>query len=458
MTPAIDRAEPPPHARVAIPRAAGWPVLGVLYQLRRDPLGSLTAIARQGDAVVVPAIDRMLLVNRPEYVEHVLQRNQKNYRKGAWYARFKPLLGEGLITSEGDAWRHQRQLAQPAFAHERLADFAATMVGCTASMLDRWESCAATSVPLDVHRETVRLTLTILGRTVLDVDLAAACEPVRDAFAVALEITNHRVYALLPAPLPLPTPRNRRYRRALTALRETVQAIVRARRGLGGTGADVLTLWIHDGRPGSAGLTDSHLIEALATMLVVGHETTALVLTFLWYLLSLHPAANETMRAEIAAVLGDRPPTAADLPRLRYTEMILHETMRLFPPVWILGRQAIERDSIGPYDVAAGATIMVSPYLLHRHPAYWPNPEGFDPERFAPGREAERPRFAYVPFGAGARQCLGTHYALMEMLIITAMVAQRYRLDLTSGYRLVLDPSVTLRPRSAVTVTLTRRR
>jgi len=282
-------------------------VLGVLYQLRRDPLGSLTAIARQGDAVVVPAIDQMLLVNRPEYVEHILQRNQRNYRKGAWYARFKPLLGEGVITSEGDAWRHQRQLAQPVFAHERLPDFAATMVGCTASMLDGWESLA-TCAPLDVHREMVRLTLTILGRTVLDVDLAAECEPIRDALAVALEITNRRVYSPLPTPLSFPTPRNRRYRRALTVLREAVHAIVRARRRLGGTGADLLSVWMQDGRPGSTGLSDSHLIDAITTMLVVGHETTALVLTFLWYLLSLHPAANRAMRAEIAAVLGDRSP------------------------------------------------------------------------------------------------------------------------------------------------------
>jgi cytochrome P450 len=422
--------------------------------LRRDPLGFVDRLAREfGDVVLLrmgPV--RLYVLFHPDHVRHVLQENHQNYVKGPIIARTKVLIGDGLFTSEGSLWRRQRRLAQPAFHRARVAGFVETMVRATAERLARWD--AAAGGVLDVAAEMSDLTLTVVGRTLFGQDLADRAADAGRALRVALEFTAARTMSWLALPLAVPTPRHRAFRAALAALDALVFELIASRRD-GAERGDLLSMLVaaRDEETGE-GMTPRQLRDEVMTFFLAGHETTAVALAWTWSLLARHPEVEARLGAEVDAVLGDRPPTFADLPQLPLARMVVEEAMRLYPPVWGIGRQAIRADSIGGFPLPPGALVNLSPWVTHRHPDFWPEPERFDPDRFAPDRPDPRSRFAYFPFSRGPRQCIGETFALVEAQIVVAMVVQRFRLGLAAGH--VAEPEVhlTLRPRGGLPMTV----
>lgn len=442
--------------RVA-PGPRGNLLLGSLPDYQRDPLNLfMNAALEYGGIVRFRMGPRNIhLITDPDSIKYVLQDNNRNYHKSVSYEKTKPMLGEGLLTSEDDFWRRQRKLAQPAFHRQRIGAFATTMTEATATMLDRWQSAAEQSQPLDIAREMMRLTLTIVGLTLFSSDVSGAAETVGRALTVALEHTNQRMQAIFDLGEKLPTRENRRFAAAIQMLDRVVYGMIEQRRRSGEDTGDLLSMLLHstDAETGES-MSDRQLRDEAMTIFLAGHETTANALAWTWYLLSKHPEVARRLRAEVDQVLGDRVPTIEDLPRLRYTEMVLYESMRLYPPAWAIGRNSIAADEIGGCSIPPDSIIALSPYVTHRLPAYWDNPEGFDPDRFTPERSAGRPRFAYFPFGGGPRLCIGNNFAMMEAQLVVAMVAQRYRLELVPGQIVDPEPMITLRPRNGVLMTV----
>jgi cytochrome P450 len=433
--------------------------LGDLRAIQRDPLGTfLKGRERYGDVVRFRGgIWYAYLVSHPDDIKHVLQDNNQNYRKGFSYEILKPVLGLGLLTNEGESWLTQRRLAQPAFHRQRVARYAGLMVDSVEAMLARWDARPQPSQPVDVFAEMTRLTLEVVTRTLLGGDPGEGLDEVAGAVAELQEHVNYRATHLFSLPEKYPTPRNRRFHRRLRVLDATVYGIIERHRsdlrgrpagGGPGAGADLLTMLLQarDADSG-AGMSDRQLRDEVMTIFLAGHETTANALTWTWFLLSRHPEAELRLHDELDAVLGGRRPEYADLARLSYTRMVLEESMRLFPPAWAVGRYAVGGDEVGGFDIPAGSQLLMSQYVTHRHPAFWDRPETFDPERFTPEKAASRPRFAYFPFGGGPRMCIGADFAMIEAQLALATVAQRYRLRLVPGHKVVPDPLVTLRPR-----------
>jgi len=456
---------PSPYWRRVSPRANGF-APGPWYHspwaweaaFRIDPIDYLLASFRTfGDVVCTRALPfRSLFLAHPEHIKHVLQDNARNYVKGIVIAKLKVLIGEGLFTSEGDFWRRQRRLAQPAFHRDLLIGFVTTMTRTTATMLDRWEVRARTATPFDVAADMSALTLGIVGRALFSRVLDGDADEVGQALTAALAIVNERAIRFLPSPLWWPSAANRRLRHSIAVLDRVVYDIVEARRRTDRQDADLLAMLLvaRDEETG-AGMTDRQLRDEVMTFLLAGHETTAVALTWTWYLLDQNPAVAERLRAEVAAAIGTRTPTVEDLPRLRYVRMVIEEAMRLYPPVWGFMRQAIGPDEVGGFTIPKRSVVTISPYVTHRHPAFWDDPERFDPERFAPERVRSRPRFAYLPFSGGPRLCIGNEFALMEAQLVVAMTLQRYRLRLVPGTRVVPESRLTLRPRDGLPMVAT---
>jgi len=424
---------------------------------RPNPIDYLLASFRTfGDVVCTRAVPfRSLFLVHPDHIKHVLQDNARNYVKGIVIAKLKVLIGEGLFTSEGDFWRRQRKLAQPAFHRQRLGGFVATMVDATRTMLDRWAVRARSGTVFDVASEMSRLTLGIVGRTLFSRNLDDEADEVGHTLAETLALVNDRTMRFLPSPLWWPTRENRRLRRTIGVLDRVVYDIIEARRRTGEPHEDLLDMLLRarDEETGE-GMTDRQLRDEVMTFVLAGHETTAVALSWTWYLLDRHPAVAERLRAEVTGALGDRTPTIDDLPRLQYARMVVEEAMRLYPPVWGFFRQALGPDTVGEHTVPKGALVLISPYLTHRHPRFWDDPERFDPERFIPERVRERPRFAYLPFSGGPRLCIGNEFALMEAQLAVAMTVQRYTLRLVPGARVEPESRVTLRPRGGLPMTV----
>ncbi|MCC7380571.1 MAG: cytochrome P450 [Deltaproteobacteria bacterium] len=446
------------NAKTAPGPEATFDVRGVL-DAYRDPLTRLFDLqTRYGDVVRVRfGWLQYFLINDPEGVRHVLVENHRAYKKSRNYDGLRHLLGNGLLTSEGEAWRQQRKLAQPAFHRERLAGFAAVMARCTEDLLERW-SRADAGKPVDLHREMMRLTFRVVGLTLLSAELDGEAKAFGDALNVALEWGNQYVESLVRIPLWVPTRSNLRFRQARRVIDDLVLRIIAERRALGEAGDDLLGMLMSArGDDGQPGMSDQQLRDELVTLVLAGHETTANALSFTLYLLSRHPMVRARVEQEVAEVLGGRAPTWSELPRLGYVTRVIEESMRLYPPAWIIERDALEDDVVAGYRVPKGATVGFPAYTLHRHPEYWSNPEGFDPDRFDPALAATRPKHAYLPFGGGPRTCIGNAFAMMEMQVILPMIVQRFRLDLAPGFRLELDPSITLRPKRGIPVKISER-
>jgi cytochrome P450 len=434
------------------PGPRGHVLLGSLPEVRRDPIRMFLEAFHEHGEVVRFRFGPMVghLVSSPEGVNHVLAENNKNYGKRTrGYRNLRYVLGNGLLTSEGEFWKRQRRIAQPAFHRQRIAGFAGAMVRAAEDAAASLESRRGADV--DMHQEMMRLTLRIVGETLLAYDPSDAASEVGAALHFLLSIANRRASSVLHLPPRVPTFENLRFRRALATLDEVVLRIIAERRRNPGDRGDLLSM-LMESRDEDTGqsMDDRQLRDEAMTIFLAGHETTANALAFTWLLLSRHPATFRELRAELSQVLGGRGPTLADLPRLTLTRRILQESMRLYPPAWIIGRSVIGPDEIGGYEIPARSILFVSPYVVHRHPALWENPEGFDPQRFA----QEPPRGAYFPFGGGPRMCIGNGFASMEAELALATIAQRVRPDLVPGHRVELEPSITLRPRYGLRMTI----
>lgn len=443
------------------PGPSGLPLLGSLFEARRDPLRFVQTMARtHGDiAHYRIATYTGYHVNHPDYIQHVLQGNHRNYSKANYnYEMLKPVLGEGLITSTGDEWLHQRRLMQPAFHRERLARFGSVATRATLDMLERWDVIAARGQPLDAWDEMMRLTLRIVGESLFSVKVGAGADTIGTAFTVLNEDVAYRLRDVVVPPLWVPTKRNRAFKNARAQLDAVVYAMIRHRQEAGDPRDDLLGMLLEArDRAAGEGMSDRQVRDEVMTLLLAGHETTALLLVWTWYLLATHPPITCKLRNELDTALAGRLPTVDDLAALEYTEMVLHESLRLHPPVWIISRRAIDDDEIGGYPIPAGSNVTVSPYTMHRHPAFWTDPQRVEPERFAPERAAGRHRYAYLPFGGGPRYCIGSHFAMMEAQLILATVSQRYRLTLLPDQVVEPEPLVTLRPRHGLKMRLQAR-
>jgi cytochrome P450 len=391
-------------------------------------------------------------VNHPDGIARILQENYRNYGKGALtLGILRPVAGNGLFLSEGEFWLRQRRLMQPTFNHRRVAAFGEMMVGATRAMLAGWEPHATAGRPFDVLHEMSRLTLDIVSRALFSTHVGDEAGAVGRAVTILIEDIGYRFQVPFYPPPAVPTPRNLRRRAALSALDQTVYGIIEARRRGETAGDDLLGLLmsVRDEESGE-GMSDQQLRDEVITLFIAGHETTAVALTWAWHLLATHPDAAQRLQTELERALGERAPSVADLRNVPHTRMVIEETLRLYPPAWITNRQAVADDEICGYHIPAGALVLISPYVMHRHPAYWESPEAFEPERFAPERSAGRPHYAYFPFGGGPRQCIGKGFALMEAQLILATVAQHYRLSHIPGHTAEPQALTTLRPRGGL--------
>ena len=441
------------------PGPRGLPLVGMLPAVRRDPIGTfLDAARRFGDVAYLRIGPRRgYLATNPADIRHVLADNARNYRKSPLYDKLKASLGHGLVTSEGAYWLRQRRLAQPAFHKHRIAALASVMTQTILEAVERWEPLAARGDVVDIGEEMMHLTQAIILRTMLGSDLGPITEQAGSAFTVVNRHIGESFWSLGLTD-GWPTPKNRRFERARQVLDRAVFRIIDARRRSGTETNDLLSMLMsaRDEDTGEA-MTDLQLRDEVMTFFLAGHETTSLALAWTWYLVSQHPDVERHVEQEVDTVLGGRAPAFADLDRLPYTRMAIEESMRLYPPAWGFSRQALEPDVIGGYPLPAGWLVFVLPYVMHRLPAYWDSPERFDPTRFTPERTAARPKFVYLPFGAGPRQCIGNQFAMVEAQLIVATLAQRFRLRLVPGHRVEPWPLITLRPRYGIKMIFERR-
>ena len=432
------------------PGPTGLPLLGVLPDWRRDPLKLLESAWRtHGSIFTVPLGVRTTMITAPHQVKHLLQDNHLNYVKGFDYQRMEPLLGQGLLTSNGEVWKRHRRLAQPSFHRERLAGFAALMVRKTHEMLERWRALGPRPV-VELHAQLMRLTLEIVSASLFSAQLGDVTGAVGEALGDALRMTDERVNSVMALPLWVPTPFNLRYRKRLEVLDTVVCEIIAARRHQAPSD-DLLSMLMlaRDEGSGRAALDDRALRDEVMTMILAGHETTANALTFAQLLLTQHPAIEQRLRASVDAGLEGRDGTS-DLSRLTYTRQVAEEAMRLYPPAWLFGRQALADDVIDGFKVPAKSLVLAVPYLTHRDPNVWPDPERFDPERFSPEQAANRHRFAYYPFSAGPRQCIGNGFAMMELQLVLATLSQHVSIQVLEPERVEVETSITLRPKNAM--------
>jgi len=429
------------------PPSPGLSRLAALRLIRKDPIALLELAARAGDVVALP-MPRfpVVLINRPELVWDVLATSNHGFMKGPTMQVAKRLLGESLLTSEGEIHGRQRRLIQPVFHHQRIDMYADAMVTLGERAADRWRS----GETLDMQQEMARLTLAIVGRTLFDTDVEA--EESREISVALTEVLAqfNRVFSpFLPITQRLPLPSTRRFQHARQVFDRTIYAMIAERRARGTTGGDLLSLLLQAHEEG-ASMTDTQVRDEAITLFLAGHETTANALTWAWYLLSQHRDAEAALHAELAEVLGGRVPTVEDVQRLPTTVAVLSESMRLYPPAWAIGRRALVEHRADGFAIPAGAVIVVSPWLLHHDERWWPEPATFRLDRWTDEAIAERPRHAYMPFGGGPRMCIGEGFARMEAVSLLATIAQRWRFQRGPSEMVALQPAVTLRPRGGM--------
>src|SRR5947209_15963861 len=427
-----------------------WPG-GQIFYFRREPLKFFTRLAREyGDAVQFRAgPQRVFLLNHPDYVRDVLVTHHERFQKGRALQRSKRLLGEGLLTSEGDYHRRQRRLAQPAFHRQRLNSYGQVMVEYAAKTSERWRD----GQTLDIHDEMMRLTLAVVGKTLFDADVESDADEVGEALTEVMELFGYMMLPFSELLEKLPLAPRRRFERARARLDAVIYRIIEERRRSGADRGDLLSMLLFavDEEGDRSGMTNEQLRDEVMTLFLAGHETTSNALTWAWILLAQNPEAETKLHEELDAVLeGGRTPTVEDVARLRYTEMVVAETMRLYPPAYAIGRLSLEDHKVGDYLIPRGSLVLVSQYVMHRDPRFFPCPEAFDPLRFAPEPKEARPQFAYFPFGGGPRRCIGEGFAWTEGVLMLATLARRWRLRLAPGQRVEPQPRITLRPKGEV--------
>lgn len=453
LAPPVTHTGRPPGPRGSLVRGT-W-IRGSFPDFASGPLDFLLGVARTyGDLASFRYGPKWrFLINHPDLIEQVLVTDAKHYIKSFGARVFKPILGNGLITSEGEFWLRQRRLSQPAFLKNRVPSYAPVMAGLTEQLLRSWADGQA----IDVHSEFSELTSAIALKTLFGLDNPGDRKAFTDALREAMRLLSKRFLTIFKFPLWVPTPENRRTRRAVAQLDQVLAGFIAAGRSRKDHGDDLLSRLLAATDGDGSSMTDQQLRDETMTLYLAGHETTALVLTWSWYLLATHPEAEAKLVAEWQSVLSGRPPAANDLPRLAYTDAVIHEAMRIYPPVYLIGREATQELELGGYRVKKGDTVIMSQWVSHRDPRYFPDPETFRPERWLDGLARRLPKYAYYPFGGGPRVCIGNTFALMEAAIVLATVGQKYRFTVERDSPPELDPQITLLPKSGMPTVLRRR-
>lgn len=442
----------------APPRLPGLPVLGSLLDVQRDMIQVFERAARLGDLVELGFPGRRgFLVVHPDQVKQVLVDEHAKFGKNtAGYKALRVALGQGLVTSQGEFWRRQRRIAQPAFHHQRIVGFAGIMAEACEVMLARWRALPDGAV-VDVDAELMAVTLRIVGQALMSVDLSDETGDVAAAMTVVLRGTVHRLLHPLSPPLWVPTPRNRQLNEALARLNHLVRSLITQRRQHGGEHGDLLDMLMtaRDEETGE-GMTDEQLRDEVLTMVSAGHETTANALTWTLHLLAGAPEAEARLHAEVDDVLGGRIPTLEDLPRLVYTEAVVKESLRIMPPVWMLARSVEAPVTILGHELTGPNTmVFLSPWVTQRDPRFWQDPLRFYPERFLAAEQG--PKYAYFPFAGGPRVCIGNAFAMMEAKLLLASMVRSHRLATLPGHPVEPEPTITLRPKYGLKMILSRR-
>ena len=428
---------------------------GNFREFYTDLLGFFTRCAQDYGDISYFRLGRRpcLLVNHPDLIEQIVVKQNKNFIKPFPFRFTRQVLGNGLLTSEGPFWLRQRRLAAGAFHAERIAAYSSDMVESTERMLAGWQD----GQTRDVHADMMGVTLDIVARTLFGADITDQSHDIGESLLMALRSFSANFGRRLPLPSWIPTAGNRRAKAAVRGLNEVVQQIVQQRRREDEPRKDLLSMMLHARDEDGSRMTDAQLADEARTFLLAGHETTAISLSWSFYLLATHPEIQQALAEELDRVLDGRLPTAADMPHLKLTERVVLEAMRLYPPAFTIGREPVTDFQLGPYTVRAGTTIFMSQWVMHRDPRYYEQPEVFDPDRWLPERAAQRPKMAYFPFGGGPRVCIGNTFAMQESMLVLATIARSWSMRLVPDQDIRLSPVLTLRPRYGIRVVLSKR-
>jgi cytochrome P450 len=431
------------------------PLWGQLLDLRRDPLAFFTMCSREyGDAVPLRFINvRTLLLNHPRYVESVLVANHDAFDKPPVFRRNRSIMGDGLLVTDGDGWKRQRKVAQPAFDRSHLTSYAPAFVDVAERAVAGWRNGAI----YDVHREMTRITVMAVAATLFGTDIENEADRLVDGVGMIATAMTARLNTYYAIPEKLPTPANLLLKRGVTQVEEVVTRLIAERRASGEERDDLLTYYLRAHGGETRWMTDRLLRDEVMTFLLAGHESTSIVLTWAWYLLAQHPEVEATLHAELDEVLGGRLPDYADRSRLPYTEAVFQEALRLYPPIWSFARIATRTVEVEGIRVPKGWRVAVSPWVIHRDRRFFADPDRFDPARWLDERAKQPPRYAYFPFSVGPRACIGAGFSVLEGVLLLATIAQQVRVVPKPDHPVAPQPAVTLRPRNGIMATVYRR-
>lgn len=438
------------------PGPKGHWLLGSLREFRRDTLAFYRQVTAEYGGIVSYRLGphRIVLVSDPDLIEQVLVTDNKHYRKHYILRLLTPVLGNGLVTSEGDFWLRQRRLIQPAFNRQRVESYAGIILSHAERLLAGWRD----GQTRDIHADMMQLALGIVSKALLDVDAGDRYVEVSEAIEVILHDFEGRFLSAFSAPFWLPTPTNRKLKKAVRRLDAILDEIITQRRAEHHDRGDLLSLLVQArDEDDQSGMTDRQLRDEVMTLFLAGHETTANALAWTWYLLATHPEVEARLLDELNNVLDGRAPTLADVPKLTYTEHVLQESMRLFPPVYTFGREATTEVELGGYQIRAGTTVLLSQWVTQRDQRYFERPDELEPDRWAGGLAKRLPKYAYFPFGGGPRVCIGNTFAMLEATLVLATIAPRFRMSLCPNPPVVPRASVTLRPEHGICCVVNRR-
>ena len=451
----MDRLRRPPGPEIKLLGVLGGQLFPKRYPF--DPLSFGLDVARQFGDIACYHVGPLYVyqLNHPDFARQILVEQPEAFHKARLIKRaFRPFAGEGLLTSDGALWKRQRKLMQPAFHHAQLTAYGAVMVAQAQRQMESFRD----GMVVEISAEMSKVTLAVVVETLFGADFTQEADEVGRLMLVVLEAANHRLNFPLQLPSWVPTTRNRRENRAVARLDAMLHTLIAGRRTSSEHPHDLLSVLVAATDEEAGGMSDSQLRDEVMTLFLAGHETTAMALTWMWYLLAIHPDVDARLQRELDEVLGGRTPAVSDLPNLPYTEMIAREAMRLYPPAAGFAREPIEDVTIGGYLVPKGSLVTVNTYALQRDPRFFDNPERFDPERFAAGWEERIPRYAYLPFGGGPRVCIGNGFAMMEARLVLATLAQRWSLSLEPRQDIKPIQLVTVRPKDGIRMKLHARR
>lgn len=451
---------------IAPPRRRGLPLIGSTWDFLGDPLTFLEQIQKDFDQLVTIKLllGDITLILSAEQAKYVLQENNRNYHKSEAYKVLAIFLGNGLLNSEGDFWRRQRKLAQPAFYKQRLSLMTDMMATETRELLRDWNHHAPDQ-PRDITNDLLSLALNIVTKALFSTDVGDKISGIADALDEIMHYGDTRLKSVIKIPTNYPTPRNTRFLKAVHKVEAVIYGIINDRREALKQDPDVryddlLDMLLHtrDEETGE-GMSDKQLRDEVTTIFMAGHETTANALSWGLYLLAQHPEVVQKMRTEALQVLGEEGTPVFEKSReLVYGNQVVQEILRLYPPAWLMGRRALEQDQLAGYTIQPNTYVLISPYALHRHPDYWDKPEEFNPDRFSPEASKDRPSYAYIPFGGGPRLCIGNNFALLEMLVVLTLMVQDFDFHLlTPDQKVIPDPMITLRPKENLLLKISKK-